>query len=695
MNLLHLLVAFTCIVSSSDSGVSWDCETQFCLTEAVACQANSGCVDLQVCVKLCVLGGGSQCIQGCRGSTEADSTAFNLFRPLFACASVRPQPACYRQSEPASTSPALTAAPTTLPAPGAELKDIPYGTDTRNVFDLYLTTASGPNPLFIWIHGGGWLGGSKDRVNDNFLALRERGYSVASISYRLSEFDYPIPMLDVKAAIRYIRANAATYDIDPNRFIVSGSSAGGHLAAFLGTSIGVAEFEDSSLGNAGVSSAVQLVVDFYGPSDILTMDDDAQINLCANPLVHDAEGTPEAQLLDCVPSACPDRANAASPIFHVDGNEPPFLIFHGAEDCTVATPQGERLHQALLTEGIESEHYVVDGAGHSLSQILAHSENVARLYDFIDRHMMPPAVTDPTPTAGNGPIYQDIAYSTVHERNVLDLYLTSAAGPNPLLIWVHGGGWRAGNKEQVNDQFLALRERGYSIASINYRYSSMAEYPAPVTDVKAAIRWLRANADTYDLDPTRFIAAGTSAGGHLVNMLGTTANDPKFEDSSLGNAGVSSAVQLVVNFYGSTNFVTLQADADAVGCPDNVSNGREPLEEFLHCPDYLGAECAPRMAEQSPVLYVNGQEPPFIHVQGAEDCTVPVNQARQLHQALIGAGGESTLLEVQGAGHSLAQVLTDENYIKVVEFIDYHMMGARRTLVQSGTTVGRLLRLAQ
>ena len=244
---------------------------------------------------------------------------------------------------------------------GEVIRNLSYAdVSPRQILDLYLTTAPGPNPLLIWIHGGGWRGGNHRAVPNVLLGLRERGYSIASIEYRLSDIPWPATMVDVKAAVRWLRAHAVEYAFDPNRFVAVGTSAGGHLASMLGTSIGVDRFDDMVLGYPEISSAVQTVVNFYGPTDILQMDADAA-DCPPGALTHDAVDSPEGLLLDCQPSACPERAAEASPITYVDGNEPPFLTFHGRQDCTVPAPQGRRC-DALIAQGRVSNLRIVDGA---------------------------------------------------------------------------------------------------------------------------------------------------------------------------------------------------------------------------------------------------------------------------------------------------------------------------------------------
>ena len=252
---------------------------------------------------------------------------------------------------------------------GLVTRDIPYANESpRQRFDLYETDAPGPRPLLIWIHGGGWRAGSKDTVNNRLLAFRQRGYSIASIGYRLSDAPWPATVVDIKSAVRFLRTHAADYDLDPNRFVAMGASAGGHLVLMLGVSPNHPRFGG---GPDAVSDEVQAVVNFYGPADLDQMDEDAAANNCpANALCHDCDGSPESLLLDCRPSQCTDIADEASPIDYIDGDEAPILTLHGLDDCTVPPAQGQRLHEALDETAAHHEFRAVQGAGHNLNACL-------------------------------------------------------------------------------------------------------------------------------------------------------------------------------------------------------------------------------------------------------------------------------------------------------------------------------------
>ena len=240
-------------------------------------------------------------------------------------------------------------------------------------------------------------------------------------------------------------------------------------------------------------------------------------------------------------------------------------------------------------------------------------------------------------------VHRDVAYHTdPHPRQRLDLYLPRGEGPWPLIIWVHGGAFRMGSKEDgAPTEYL---ERGYAVASLNYRLSQHATWPAQIVDCKAAVRWLRAHADDYGLDPHRFAAWGPSAGGHLVAMLGVTGHLPTFDRGQ--HLDHSSHVSAVVDYYGPTDFLQMDAHRPPDGMVHDAPDS--PESELVGGPIQEQPE---RVASANPVTYMSANAPPFLIVHGELDPLVPHHQSVLLAVALRAAGVRVELYTVAGAGH--------------------------------------------
>jgi acetyl esterase/lipase len=289
-----------------------------------------------------------------------------------------------RETPPAQTRPAAQTGPRVPDGVRAE-RDVPYA-DTdhpRQRLDLYLpkTPKSNKVPLIVAIHGGGWRNGDKAGAGGQVLKYVESGeYAGASIGYRLTDVaSWPAQIHDCKAAIRWLRAHAAEYGYDPDRIGVIGSSAGGHLVAMLGTSGDVKEVEGDlgSFDDAG--SRVTCVVDFFGPSNMLTMGD------FPSNMKHDAPDSPESKLLGGPAKQNQDVARQASPVTFVTKDDPPFLIIHGSADMTVPHQQSVELDAALDKAGVPSVFITVEGGGHGQFN---NPEVDARVKAFFDKHLL-------------------------------------------------------------------------------------------------------------------------------------------------------------------------------------------------------------------------------------------------------------------------------------------------------------------
>jgi acetyl esterase/lipase len=279
--------------------------------------------------------------------------------------------------------------PATIATP--QYSDLAYGTaSSAQKLDLYLPDGSGPFPVVLIVHGGAFMFGDKshDISKAGTDQLLGRGYAVANVNYRLSgEAKAPAQIQDVKTAVRWLRAHAGAYRLNPNKIGVWGSSAGGNLVALLGTSGGVAALEGAHLGHAEQSSRVQAVVDWFGPIDFLQMDRQFHGTSCtAN---HDAPDSPESQLIGAPIQTRPDLVQAANPITYVSPDSAPFLIQHGTADCVVPPGQSQLLYDALLPAiGADKvEITPIEGAPHGGGPLFWAEANMARVLAFLDRFL--------------------------------------------------------------------------------------------------------------------------------------------------------------------------------------------------------------------------------------------------------------------------------------------------------------------
>jgi acetyl esterase/lipase len=238
-------------------------------------------------------------------------------------------------------------------------RDLDYGNDKhdRHALDLYIPATQGPYRLIVWIHGGAFRMGSKaDRVP---LAMLHQGYAIAAINYRLSQHAvFPAQIEDCKAAVRWLRAHAGTYDLDNTKFIAWGESAGGYLAAMLGTCGHVRAWDIGAYLDQ--SSRIQAVIDFYGPTDFLQMDRQR----LPHGMTHDDADSPESALIGGQIQHHVDATQTANPITHINSSAAPFLIIHGDADPLV--PYGQSV---LLTEALQRHHipvtlYTIVGGEH-------------------------------------------------------------------------------------------------------------------------------------------------------------------------------------------------------------------------------------------------------------------------------------------------------------------------------------------
>ncbi len=205
---------------------------------------------------------------------------------------------------------------------------------------------------------------------------------------------------------------------------------------------------------------------------------------------------------------------------------------------------------------------------------------------------------------------------------LLDFYRPATEKKCPLIVWVHGGAWRAGSRKSVPIRNLV--NSGYAVASVDYRLSPVAKFPAQIHDIKAAIRFLRANAEAYNIDAGEITVAGASAGGHLAALVGVTNGNPMLEGTVGKHAGVSSDVQRAISFYGASNLESI--------LPQSTPHGlsvRVPALNLLLGGQPEDHRDLARLA--SPVTHVDPSDPPLLLIHGDQDPQMPINQTHELH----------------------------------------------------------------
>lgn len=270
--------------------------------------------------------------------------------------------------------------------------------------------------------------------------------------------------------------------------------------------------------------------------------------------------------------------------------------------------------------------------------------------------------------------YMDVPYSDRSKTLKLNLVLPNEGdGPYPVIVYIHGGGWLIGDKNHVQtQQIYRLLYAGYAVCCINYRLSDEAKWPLPLHDCKAAIRFLRANAENYHLDTERIGACGNSAGGHLAAMLGTTGGKPEFEDLTMGCAEYSSEVQAVFTWFGVYDFTRWVEDWTKA-YPDRPIDYEVGAESFMF--GHSIKEYPERLAQASPILHLDEKTVPFYVEHGTGDHAVPCYQCIRFYERYKELLGEEriTMKLFEGAEHSDPVFKTDENVFEFVKFFDKYI----------------------
>jgi acetyl esterase/lipase len=277
----------------------------------------------------------------------------------------------------------------------------------------------------------------------------------------------------------------------------------------------------------------------------------------------------------------------------------------------------------------------------------------------------PPRARDDYPGVTS---YYDLTYAEVVGVRplVLDLHIPSGDGPHPVLVWVHGGGWRGGSRAMGHA--VKLAQHGYAVAAPQYRLSGEAKFPAQVHDLKGALRWLRAHAQTFRLDPDHIAGWGASAGGFLVSLLALTGGDAEWEGNVGGNLDESSHLQAAVTYFAVSDLL-------AMASPTGDTLADQMATDLL---GYTVRQRPGAARQASPIGNIRQDAPPFLLLHGDADPMVPHAQSQSLHDALSAAGAQSTLINVPGAIHEDAAFWNERTLSEVRAFLDRTLVPTKR-----------------
>lgn len=538
----------------------------------------------------------------------------------------------------------------------AVFKSTPQGELKMTLFYPPDWKAQDRRPAVIFFFGGGFVNGTPRQFYSKAAYLASRGMVAASAEYRVKSRHNTTPRAsfeDCRTAMRWLRRNAAEHGVDPARIAAGGGSAGGTCAMTLLAS----QPFDTPGEDTGVSAKPSLLL-LYNPA----------VDIGALPGVP-AEWSPKNQLRAGLPpmvmffgTGDPHYVNAKKYFKQARELKNPIAIYYGKgqkHGFFNDKPGGDYSWHAstlymtdafLAARGYLRGKPTIAQPAASKAVLFSEAEGV-------------PAPAAPRPTPPGVRAERNIVYATVGDRELrLDLYLPekSPKKPLPLVVWIHGGAWRAGTKE--NAPVAPFVAHGYAGASVGYRYTQEAPFPANVEDCKAAIRWLRANAAKYNIDPDRIGVWGSSAGGHLVAFLGTSGGVSEFEGTH-GVTGVSSRVQAVVDWFGPVRVARMshhpsRMDHDAPDSPENQLTGALVQQN-------------PEQAERlNPAGYASKDDPPFLIQHGDADPLVPLEQSEILADALKAAGAKVEFDVLPGAGHGGPLFQTPQNLKRVRAFFD-------------------------
>lgn len=508
--------------------------------------------------------------------------------------------------------------------------------------DVYRPAAAkAPTPTLIFFHGGGWAGMSRTTFWLHIVPYLEMGWAVVNVDYRVTpQARAPAAVEDCRCALRWVIVNAAAYNFDVDRIVVSGVSAGAHLALTTGMLPASAGFDQQCPPcmqwkcPANEEMKVAAIVNWFGITDVVDLLERPNVRAYA---LAWAGGGPDY--------ARRNLAARVSPLTYVRAGLPTIVTVHGTLDPSVPYSHATRLHGALSKAGVPNRLITIEKGSHggfTREELLrAHASIRAFLAEHGLRAVGGASATLPATLSETASfavmlsrqygVVPDVTYLVADNWPAqLDVYPAPpvAGRPAPTLIYFHGGGWTGGDRTTASLDLLPFFELGWTVVNVDYRPARVSLAPAAVEDGRCALRWVVRHAQRYRFDVDRLIVGGRGVGGHLALTTGMLPASAGLDRRCPGDEALK--VAAIVNWGGITDMADLlegpHMRQDAVAWFGSLPN-RDQIARQV-----------------SPLHHVRAGLPPILTIHREEDPAVPASHAMRLHDALTKAGVPNTLV---------------------------------------------------
>ena len=547
------------------------------------------------------------------------------------------------------------------------LQDVPYNTgpdaDPKyQIADLYLPAGKKNFPMVFFLHGGGWRGGDKvyEGLNHIVNICYDLGIGVMSINFRVGkDVKYQTEMQDTAMAFAWLHKNAAQYGADPNTIFVMGGSAGAHMAALLGADPRYLEAQGLSPKNI---KAVMLSSGLYDLGSVFTLGGaTGEFASTTAAERNSALGVPAPNIREVFGNDYDGLRDAAAAAYigKMGKDTPPYLIAYTDDDIYGLAQQAIGFYSLFLQHHLPAILIEQPGRTHptktsGIDQKLKGADDVlgpaiksfmqsvlAGTFGTTDSAVWVAKGTAPPDMKVMKDLRYDDSAGSDPKLNALDLYLPAGKQNVPLVFFVHGGGWRAGDKANPTTLVNEFGRMGIGLASVNYRLAPDVKYPGQIEDVAHAFAWVYKNAGQYGVDRNRILILGASAGGHLASLL---ALKPEY----LAKAGVpADAIKGAASVSGIY-------DLAAWPEPGMIPTRKELA--FGHDPAAL--------REASPSTYVTAKAPPFLITFTDWDLFMVRENTLEMYDLMLNKGANVQMVMVPGRNHmGIAEIGTRANEI--------------------------------